>query len=365
MPTVDDVRRQIGTFAPADGAAGWDPVGLQIGDRNAPVDTIAVCHEVVEDVVAAVESAPVDVLVTYHPLVFQPTRTFASGPDAVGRAYRLARSGTSLLVVHTAFDTAPGGTADALADLIGLADRSGFFPAWRQDTVKVVTFVPTASLGTVSDAMTAAGAGTIGNYAGCSYRSEGIGTFVPGPGATPAAGEHGTSSEEDEVRLEMIAPTARRDDVVTALVAAHPYETPAVDVYVVESNPGMIGRIGTLTSHSLRSLAGAIGAALHVPVRVAGEAGSVDRVAVLPGSGGSAIAAAAAAGADVLVTGDVDHHQARMALELGLAVVDAGHTPTERPGIRALYDRVSAIGPDAVDLTFIDPYPWEEVAWKS
>jgi dinuclear metal center YbgI/SA1388 family protein len=365
MPTVDDVRRQIGTFAPADGAAGWDPVGLQIGDRDARVASIAVCHEVVEDVVAAVESAPVDVLVTYHPLVFQPTRTFASGPDAEGRAYRLARSGTSLLVVHTAFDSAPGGSADALADLIGLTDRSGFFPAWRRDTVKIVTFVPTASLQRVSDAMTGAGAGTIRNYAGCSYRSEGIGTFVPGPGAKPTAGDHGAVNDEDEVRFEMIAPEARRDAVVTALVAAHPYEAPAVDVYAVESNPGMIGRIGTLASHSLASLAGAIGAALRVPVRVAGQAGSIERVAVLPGSGGSAVAAAAAAGADVLVTGDVDHHQARTALDLGLAVVDAGHTSTERPGIKALYDRVSAIGPDVVDLTFIDPYPWEEVGWKS
>jgi dinuclear metal center YbgI/SA1388 family protein len=365
MPTVDDLRRQIGSLAPEDGAAGWDPAGLQIGDAAAPVRSIAVCHEVVEDVVSAVESAPVDVLVTYHPLLFHPTRTFTSGAGAVGRAYRLARSGTSLLVVHTAFDTAPGGGADALADLIGLTDRSGFFPAWRQDTVKVVTFVPAAAVTAVSDAMTGAGAGTIRNYTACSYRSEGVGTFVPGPGARAAAGEPGTFNEEAEIRLEMIAPASRRDAVVTALMAAHPYEAPALDVYTVESEPGMVGRIGTLTSHSLRSLAGATSAALHVPVRVAGSASDISRVAVLPGSGGEAVAAAVEAGADVLVTGDVDHHQARRALELGLALIDAGHTPTERPGIKALYDRVAAIGPDTVDLTFIDPYPWEEVAWKS
>ncbi len=366
MPlTVDDIRHNIAAIAPNDGAAGWDPVGLQVGDGAITAASMAVCHEVTEAVVSAVETAPVDVLVTYHPLLFDATRTFTAGADAAGRAYRLARIGTSLLVVHTAFDTAPGGTADALADLLGLTQRTGFFPAWQRDTVKVVAFVPGEHVDAVADAMVAAGAGTIGNYTGCSFRSEGIGTFVPGAGARPAAGEPGELNADAEVRLEMIATKAARDRVVEALVAAHPYETPAYDVYAVQANASMIGRIGTLESHSLQSLAGAIGAALDVGVRVAGTVAAVRRVAVLPGSGGGAIPAAARAGADVLVTGDIDHHQARQALDLGLAIIDAGHAPTERPGVRVLYDLVSGIGPETVDLTFIDPDPWEDVAWKS
>lgn len=363
--TVAEIRQQIEAFAPSQGAAGWDPIGLQIGDAEAAVESMAVCHEVEEEVVSAIESAPVDLVVTYHPLLFHPTRSFTAGPTATGRAYRLARTGASLLVVHTAFDSAPGGMADALADLVGLTERSGFYPAWRADTAKVVTFVPTDHLDAVADAMTAAGAGTIGNYTACSFRSDGIGTFLPGPGATPATGEVGSFHTEPEVRLEMIADGARRDAVIRALLVAHPYETPAYDVFAVESNAAMLGRIGTLESHSLESLAGAIGGALGVTVRIAGTAENLHRVAVLPGSGAGAIDAAAAAGADALVTGDVDHHQARRALDLGMAVLDAGHAATERPGMRTLYDLVSGIGPETVDLTFIDPNPWEEVAWRS
>ncbi len=60
MPlTVDSVSKEIDAFAPREGAAGWDPVGLQIGDAAASVESIAVCHEVTEGVVAALESAPV------------------------------------------------------------------------------------------------------------------------------------------------------------------------------------------------------------------------------------------------------------------------------------------------------------------
>lgn len=55
----------------------------------------------------------------------------------------------------------------------------------------------------------------------------------------------------------------------------------------------------------------------------------VSRLAVSPGSGKSAVAPAIAAGADVLVTGDIGHHEGLDAVAGGLAVIDAGHYGTE------------------------------------
>ena len=57
--------------------------------------------------------------------------------------------------------------------------------------------------------------------------------------------------------------------------------------------------------------------------------GTVSRLAVLPGSGKSAVTPAIAKGADVLVTGDIGHHDGLDAVEQGLAVIDAGHYGTE------------------------------------
>ena len=71
----------------------------------------------------------------------------------------------------------------------------------------------------------------------------------------------------------------------------------------------------------------------------------------MPGSGSSYIGAAAAAGADVLVTGDVSHHRMVEASDRGLSIIDAGHVATERPGMRRLYDLVAGIVPEAVNLT--------------
>lgn len=56
---------------------------------------------------------------------------------------------------------------------------------------------------------------------------------------------------------------------------------------------------------------------------------TVRRIAVSPGSGKTAVSAALRKGADVLVTGDIGHHDGIDAVEQGLAVIDAGHYGTE------------------------------------
>ena len=54
----------------------------------------------------------------------------------------------------------------------------------------------------------------------------------------------------------------------------------------------------------------------------------VKRLAVSPGSGKSAIAPAVSKGADVLVTGDIGHHEGLDAAAQGVSVIDAGHYGT-------------------------------------
>lgn len=83
-------------------------------------------------------------------------------------------------------------------------------------------------------------------------------------------------------------------------------------------------------------------------VRTAGPAPvRIERVAVLGGSGGRYIPDAARAGADVYVTGDLDFHDALLAEELKLWVVDAGHFGTERWIVAALAEYLEAFASEA------------------
>ena len=60
----------------------------------------------------------------------------------------------------------------------------------------------------------------------------------------------------------------------------------------------------------------------------------VATVAVCGGSGGDLAEAAAAAGADVLLTSDLKHHRTSEAVaDLGIALVDAAHWATEQPWV--------------------------------
>lgn len=89
-----------------------------------------------------------------------------------------------------------------------------------------------------------------------------------------------------------------------------------------------IGRTGRFKrSMDLESCAGFVKDKFGIDrVKVFGNLDSaLERVAVSPGSGGSMIKAAIAAGADVLITGDIDHHTGIDAVAEGLAVIDAGH----------------------------------------
>lgn len=56
---------------------------------------------------------------------------------------------------------------------------------------------------------------------------------------------------------------------------------------------------------------------------------SVKKVAICSGSGGDSAPLAKANGADVLLTGEIKHHDILNANKLGIAIIDAGHFKTE------------------------------------
>jgi dinuclear metal center YbgI/SA1388 family protein len=360
---VRDLLDALARRAPVEKAAAWDPVGLQLGDPGAPVRAIAVCHEVTEAVLGSLEEDRVDLLVTYHPLLFRPVRNLVAGSGAGGRAFRLIRADVALACAHTNFDVAPGGAADALAESLGLRELEGFGPLYGTETEKVVTFVPEGDADRVLDAVVAAGAGTIGNYTHCSFRAAGTGTFYAAEGTDPVVGTRGELNREPEVRMEFVTPRARLEEVLSALVTAHPYEEPAYDVYARRGDAGLVGRIGAVERDlTLGALVGELADALGpAVVRFAGDpTQSVRRVAVVPGAGADFLALAAARGADAMVTGDVSHHRAREALDRGMAVVDPGHAATERPGVRRLLEFVEGLGVPCRSLLDLDPDPWGE-----
>jgi dinuclear metal center YbgI/SA1388 family protein len=109
-----------------------------------------------------------------------------------------------------------------------------------------------------------------------------------------------------------------------------------------------LGRIGELASPMpLRAFAVVVAGALPATPAGVRAAGDLDRevrtIAVCGGSGYDLASAAAAAGADVLVTSDQKHHSTSETLaELGIALIDAAHWATEQPWVPAAAELLAA-----------------------
>src|SRR5439155_9158872 len=100
---------------------------------------------------------------------------------------------------------APGGTNDMVAEAIGIVDAQPLrMIETKAHSYKLVTFVPEDAVEKVSAALFGAGAGKIGNYSQCSFRSPGTGTFYGDQSTKPTVGEKGKLEQAAEIRLETV-----------------------------------------------------------------------------------------------------------------------------------------------------------------
>ncbi|MEO7330825.1 MAG: Nif3-like dinuclear metal center hexameric protein [Minicystis sp.] len=349
-----EILATLEAIAPLRHAESWDNVGLLAGDPEALIHRALLTIDYTPEVAAEARRLRAELVVAYHPPLFQAVKRL----DARSLVFQAIRDGIALYSPHTALDVAEGGTNDLLADALDLATRGPLQRAAPKDThYKLVTFVPEDEIDRVSAALFAAGAGQIGKYAACSFRAPGTGTFFGEEGSKPVVGSAGKLERVNELRLETVLPIARAEAVIAALRSAHPYEEPAFDLVRLAPAPdgdgdGIgIGRIGELAApRSRAALIAQIKRALGVDaLLVAGPLdGEIRRAAVCAGAGGSLLEAAIAGGAELFLTGELRHHDALRAASVGMTVVCALHSSSERPTLARVKARLEAAHPGLV-----------------
>jgi dinuclear metal center YbgI/SA1388 family protein len=338
QPTLADLVLVLDRLYDPSWADDWDAVGTVTGHPEQPVGKIMFAVDPVQAVIAEAVDWGADLLVVHHPLLLRPVHSVAATTYKGRAVHDLISNGLALHVCHTNADSPAGGVSDALASALGLQGSRPLVPADDPALDKIVTFVPHDHSQRVIDALSAAGAGAIGEYDRCAFISAGVGTFRPGQAAHPTIGVSGEITQVDETRLEMVLPRARRVPVIEALRFAHPYEEPAFDVFEMARLPAErgSGRIGVLdVEQNLRDFAGHVADVLPVTahgVRVAGDEEHMIRtVAVAGGSGDSLLAEVRAAQPDVYVTSDLRHHPASEFREHpdAPALIDVSHWAAE------------------------------------
>ncbi|GEM_PF-97274 len=146
-PTLAEIVQIADRLFPFEHAETWDNCGIQIGQPNRLIHSIAFSLDVTLETVEFASRCSCGLLVTHHPLMMEPVRRISSD-DFVGRiVLHAVRSAVDILSLHTNLDAAPGGLNDDVANRMGLQEVIVPHPARCARMGRLLEPVPVSVLG--------------------------------------------------------------------------------------------------------------------------------------------------------------------------------------------------------------------------
>ena len=341
METLQRVLDFLESLFPASLALPDDRFGLQVrACRN--VKRVAVDLELTPNLVAWATVEKIDLLYLHHPPIWTPLHSLSQEDPYFVMLYTLYHHGISVFAHHTNLDSAPHGLAEQWIKILALEGQWKTILPRTAQKFKVVTFLPSTHLEEVSQAIFSTGAGTIGNYKGCSFSVPGTGTFIPQEGARPFLGTVGKPEQVSEIRLEVEVRAGLLQTTVEKILATHPYEEPVVDVYPLFETPGSrtgLGRIVQLLQPLEKE---------HLQHRVekafaetanlysGNSSSSYQVIALCPGSGKSLLERVIKEQVDIFITGELSHHEIQQLLLAGIDYLPISHGKGERRAMQEI-----------------------------
>jgi dinuclear metal center YbgI/SA1388 family protein len=302
---------------------------------------ILISLDATEDVVNEAIEKKCNLVIAHHPIVFRGLKKITGKNYVEQTVIRAIKNDIAIYAIHTNLDNVIEGVNGKIADLFGLINRQILAPKANL-LQKLSVFVPQAEKENLMKALFDSGAGHIGNYSECSFSSQGTGSFKAGPGTDPYVGSINERHYENEVKLEVIFPAWLHNKVVAAMLAAHPYEEVAYDVYGLMNQYNQIGSglTGELPDTiGEQELLEKLRLIFKIPsIKHTALLGKpVKKLAVCGGAGSFLTQAAIGAGADIYISSDIKYHEFFDA-EGKILLADIGHYESEQFTIDLLFD---------------------------
>ncbi|MBN8825329.1 MULTISPECIES: Nif3-like dinuclear metal center hexameric protein [unclassified Spirosoma] len=332
MTQIRQLTAYLESFAPLAYQESYDNAGLIVGDPGTDITGVLVTLDVTEAVVDEAIAKGCNLIVAHHPIVFKGLKKLNGKTYVERTVIKAIKYDVAIYAAHTNLDNVVGGVNFKIAEKLQLTNVHILAPK-TQVLSKLVTFVPPTDTQRVLDALYAAGAGQIGEYKNCSFRTEGTGTYQPGERATPTIGEIGKYHEETEHRIEVIIPTHQQGQVLNALRQVHPYEEVAYYLTTLDNQHQEVGSgaVGELAeplsgeawlSYLKKNMQ--LNLIRYTPL----PSWPIRRIAVCGGVGSFLLPDAIRAGADIFVTADYKYHEFFDA-DNRIGICDIGHYESE------------------------------------
>ncbi len=367
--SINNLCDAMDEIAPLSLAQDWDNVGLLLGDPRQQLKHTLLCIDLTPDVLKEAIRLKVQAILAYHPPIFKPLNRLVGGTtNMASLVWECALNNIAIYATHTALDAAEGGANDVLADMCGLKQTQPLEYVGQpgQAECKIVTFVPENNVRAISDAVFDAGAGHIGDYSHCSFGTKGQGSFLGQSSTKPSIGQRGKFETVGEIRLEFVAPQRKLSAVIAALLQAHPYDEPAFDIYPLQPKPAKgIGRVGKLPrTTTLKKLATNLKRKLKANcVQIIGTPSQkIERIIVVVGAAGNLPFKIPLGNRDVIITGEIRHHDALAFNRIGCGAIALNHWTSERPILASLAKRLSEKVPGVKSrISTADCEPFQKV----
>lgn len=358
---LSELTGYLESLAPLSSQESYDNSGLIVGDRNMEVTGALVSLDCIESVVDEAIRKKCNVVVAHHPILFKGLKRL-NGNDYVERTIiKAIKNDIALYAIHTNLDNYRFGVNAEIGKRLGLTKFTTLAPK-KAVLTKLVVYVPDDYVENVMTALFEAGAGSIGNYAECSFSTSGTGTFLPLEGSDPFAGQEGERENSLETKVEVIVSKHSLSAVVRSMKEAHPYEEVAYEVYPIlnENNFEGAGMIGMLsepvpTEDFLKQVKETFNCGVIRHTELTSK--TIQTVAYCGGAGGFLLRNAISAKADIFITGDYKYHEFFDA-DKQIIIADIGHYESEQYTSHLLEEILTKKFPKfAVHLTEVNTNP--------
>ncbi|HVF95893.1 MAG TPA: Nif3-like dinuclear metal center hexameric protein [Flavisolibacter sp.] len=330
---IGEIIPVLERFAAPELQEEYDNAGLLTGRREWECSGVLCSLDVTVAVVREAVQVGCNLIVAHHPVLFQGVKRLTGQTYVEHVLIEAIKANVAIYAAHTNLDNVLFGVSNTIAQRLGLHNCTVLQPKARM-LRRLITFAPKDNADAVRQAVFNAGAGHIGNYSECSFNTEGTGTFKAEVGADPYVGQVGKQHVEEETKIEIVYPFYLQTQVINALIAAHPYEEVAYDIFVMDNvhkaiGAGIIGELeaGIREEEFLKILKERFGLAVVRHTLLRNQ--PVKRVAVCGGAGSSLIKKALSAGADFFISSDIKYHEFFDA-EDRMVIADIGHYESEQ-----------------------------------
>ena len=338
---VKDFTNYLEQLAPLTYQEEYDNSGLIIGDFNMEVKGVLITLDCNDKVLDEAINNKCNLLITHHPIIFKGLKKINNDSLTDKLVIKAIKNNIAIYSIHTNLDNIVNGVNSEIAKRLKLKNCR-VLSSKNECLRQLVFYCPKENTTDLIEKLCSVGAGAIGNYNNCSFKSSGVGTFKPLENSNPNKGVKGKLYNSKEDKVELVFLKDKQNKIIQTLQENHPYEEIAYQIYILDNKiksigSGLVGELDEPVDSILflKQLKKIMNLELVRHTHVNKDV--IKKIALCGGSGSFLIDKAIYSNADIFITSDIKYHQF---FDIGNKIIlaDIGHYESEQFTKNLVYD---------------------------